>query len=66
MACVSNSPSFLADGNASGLPGLAGGLVLPQDDRIGCPINVGNRRPAEFTGARPTLAEGRVNQPEFR
>jgi hypothetical protein len=48
--------------NASGLPCLAGGLVLTQDDRIRCPINVGNRRPAKFTGTRRKLAEVVMNR----
>jgi hypothetical protein len=57
-------PQLSTDGNAAGLPRLANGLVLAQDDGVGGPVNVGNRRPAEFAGARPALSQGRVNQPK--
>jgi hypothetical protein len=42
------------------LPGLASGLVLPQDDRIRCPVDIGNCRPAEFTGPRTTLTQSGI------
>jgi hypothetical protein len=37
-----------ADRDPSGLPRLAGRLVLFQDDGVGGPVDVGNRRPAEL------------------
>ncbi len=49
---------------AAGFPGLSGGFVFPQDDRIALPVDVGDCRPAEFARPGPTLPEGQVNQPE--
>jgi hypothetical protein len=43
------------DGNPAGLPSLARSLVLAQDDHIGGPVDVGNRRPAQFTRTSATL-----------
>jgi len=58
-------PELLADGDATGLSGLAGRLVFPDDDCVCRLVDVGNARPAEFAGARSALTEGRIDQAEL-
>src|SRR5262249_29887394 len=59
-------PELLPDGDATWFPGLAGGLMIPQDDCIRRPVDVGNGGAAQLAGTRPALAAGRIDQPEFR
>ena len=48
-----------------GLPVFRGRRVFLQDDRIGRPVDVGNRCPTELARASSALPERRVDEPEF-
>jgi hypothetical protein len=62
---IEQDPQLLADRNAAGLPGLAGSLVLPQDNRVSGPVDVGDCRPARSTGGRPEIG-GEQNEQLIR
>ena len=56
---------LLADGDAARLPGLARGLMLPQDDRIRRRVDVGNCCRAQFPRSGAALPEGEIDQTEI-